>query len=84
MTEYAELMRIKYAISAIRERTNQDLNAMEAEIDRLLPDDPGPGLRVPQGREARKRYWKKHGIRNSASHGRRISSRKSKAMKTGS
>jgi len=82
MTDHAELMRIKYAIGAIRERTNQDLNAMEAEIDRLLPDDPGPGIRVPQGREARKRYWKKNGIRNSVTHDRRISGRSLKAMKT--
>lgn len=71
MADYAQLMSLKYNISAIRERTNQDLNAMEAEIDRLMPEDPGPGIRVPQGREARKRYWKENGIRNSASRGRK-------------
>jgi hypothetical protein len=52
-----ELMRLKHAIQAVRQRTLADLDAIEALIDRHLPE-PKPEPRLPAGREARKRYYK--------------------------
>lgn len=72
MTDLHELIRLKYAIQAIRQRTLTDLEAVEALIDKQLPaDDPAP-IRVPQGRRAAKKYWRDNGIRAAASHGRKI------------
>ena len=69
-------MHAKHAVSATRARINAELDALEALIDRALPaEDPGPGVGVPQGRKARRDYWKKNGVRSGLSHDRSITRR---------
>ena len=42
-----ELVRLRMSVEAIRERMNQDLEAVAAEIERLLPEEEGDRGQVP-------------------------------------
>jgi hypothetical protein len=52
-----ELLMVKMSLSAIRTRVNEELDALECQIARLLPDDV-PTRKVPTGRKARQKYYK--------------------------
>ena len=59
MTDLPELMRLKYAIKAIRQRTLADLEAVEELIDRQIPaEDQRPGPHLPASRKARAQYYR--------------------------
>jgi len=46
-----ELVRLRMSVEAIRERVNQDLEAVAAEIERLLPEEEGDRSQVPTKEE---------------------------------
>lgn len=46
-----ELVRLRMSVEAIRERVNQDLEAVAAEIERLLPEEKADRSQVPTKEE---------------------------------
>ena len=84
MTDLTNAMQLKHAIAAARVDINARLDALEALADRALPpaDDPGACVGIPHGRQAKKAWYKKNGIRSGGLHGGRIAGQKSNAMKT--
>lgn len=82
MTDLTTIMHAIHAIDTIRERTLSELDAVKAILIRELPpNDPGPGVGVPHTREARRAYYKKHGV-GASSHGRRVPRVRSNTMET--
>lgn len=57
MSDVQELLMVKMSLSAIRTRVNEELDALECQITRLLPEDV-PTRKVPAGRKARREYYK--------------------------
>jgi hypothetical protein len=80
MTGYAERLQLKYAAQSLRKRTIAEPKAIEALIDAVLPENPGPGIQVPQGKATRKRYWKENGIRSGRINSRNVSRDRSKNL----
>ena len=58
MADIQKLTLLKMSVSAIRQQVNEQLDAMEAEIDQLLPEIP-PRRQVPASKKGRQSYWKK-------------------------
>ena len=58
-----ELVRLRMSVEAIRERVNQDLAAVAAEIERLLPEEKVDRSQVPTKEELMEIVRKKFGER---------------------
>ncbi|MCB2147608.1 MAG: hypothetical protein KQI81_14120 [Deltaproteobacteria bacterium] len=82
MTDIPTVIHLKYALNAVREQLNARLGEIEAILDKELPtDDSGTDPRIPQSYQARKKYYRDYSIR-ATFHGRSVSGRRSKPMKT--
>lgn len=57
MDKNQDLVLIKQSLRAIRQRINEDLDALEAKVDCLLPDEK-PRRRVPSTKAARKDFYR--------------------------
>lgn len=57
MADQSELILIKQSLVAIRQRVNEDLDALEAALDRQLPAEQ-PRREVPANRSARRSFYK--------------------------
>ena len=57
MNDSDRLILIKQSISAVRQRMNAELDAIEAEVAQLMPAEI-PRRQVPSGKSARRSYYK--------------------------
>jgi hypothetical protein len=65
--QLSELIRLRHAVNAMREYISQNLNALDATIDRLLPKESTPT--EPQNFDlATVRAWCKDSIRSASTN----------------